>query len=93
MKETIRKALNGGPFLLGFSYRRVQRWVEPHAFGMQHNGNEAMCAWQVSGGSGDGYRLYLLNEISELVIGDRFDGPRPGYQRGDQRFSAIFAEL
>jgi hypothetical protein len=93
MSEPIRKALNDGPLLLGFSYKNMQRWVEPHTYGIQPNGNVTLCAWQISGGSGDGYRLFLINEMADVTTGDRFNGPRPGYHRGDQRFSTIFAEL
>lgn len=78
---------------LGFTYKGVQRWVEPHTYGVQPNGREGVCAWQLAGGSGDGYRLFLVEEMAGLSIGEPFDGPRPNYHRGDQRFRIIFAEL
>lgn len=78
---------------LGFLYKGVQRWVEPHTYGAQANGKDGVCAWQLSGGSGEGYRLFLKDEISDLSLGEPFGGPRPGYRRGDRRFEIIYAEL
>lgn len=79
--------------VLGFTYRNVQRWVEPHTYGRQFNGKDGVCAWQLAGGSGEGFRLFLVSDITNLSVGDVFDGPRPDYHRGDQRFQTIFAEL
>ena len=93
MNELIRKAINGGPLLLGFSYKGVQRWVEPHTYGRQPNGKEGVCAWQVTGGSGDGYRLFLIDEMTGVMTGEAFAGPRPDYHPGDRRFQTIYAEL
>jgi len=78
---------------LRFLYKGVWREVEPHTYGRTPKGDDGLCAWQAVGGSGDGYRLFLLHEASALALGDSFDGPRPGYHRGDQRFVQIYAEL
>ena len=48
---------------------------------------------QLSGGSGEGYRLFLTQDMANVSKGEPFDGPRPDYHRGDQRFQIIFAEL
>ncbi len=92
MDITICKAINEGR-LLGFFYKGVQRWVEPHTYGLQISGKEALCAWQTTGGSGEGFRLFLKGDMDSLVVGDPFDGPRAGYHRGDRRFHVIHAEL
>lgn len=92
MNDLICKAISETR-MLGFAYKGTQRWVEPHAYGMQPNGKEGLCAWQVGGGSGDGYRLYLVAEMSKLSTGDEFGAPRPDYRRGDRRFSHIYREL
>lgn len=92
MDATICKAISDRT-LLGFTYKGMQRWVESHAYGLQFNGNEALCAWQVAGGSGGGFRLFVTAEMTGLSLGDSFDGPRDGYHPGDRRFQVIYAEL
>lgn len=92
MNDLICKAI-AETRVLGFDYKGVQRWVEPHSYGAQPNGKEGVCAWQLTGGSGEGYRMFLTADIAGLSMGDTFDGPRPGYHRGDQRFQIIYAEL
>ena len=79
--------------VLGFRYKGVDRTVEPHCYGVQINGKPGLCAWQVDGGSGEGFRLFVVDEMGVAHIGRSFDGPRPGYRRGDSRFGTIYAEL
>jgi hypothetical protein len=92
MNEVICKAINE-TCQLAFIYKGVQRRVEPHAYGSQPNGKDGLCAWQLGGGSGDGYRFYLVVEMTGVSVSEQFDGPRPDYRRGDRRFSHIYAEL
>jgi hypothetical protein len=92
MNAMICKAISDRT-LLGFTYKGTQRWVEPHTYGVQLNGNEALSASQVTGGSGDGFRLFVIAEMARLSIGETFIGPRNGYRQGDRRFQAIYAEL
>lgn len=92
MNDLICKAIDETR-LLGFDYKGIQRWVEPHSYGAQPNGKDGVCAWQLAGGSGEGYRMFLTEEMGGLSIGETFDRPRPGYHRGDQRFQIIYAEL
>ena len=92
MNTTICKAINEGR-LLGFLYKRVHRWVEPHTYGLQVSGKEALCAWQTAGGSGEGFRLFITVDMDSMVVGEPFDGSRDGYHRGDRRFQVIHAEL
>ena len=93
MNTLIRKAI-GELKLVHFSYRGAVRTVEPHAYGRQANGADALCAWQLSGGSGREFRLFRTDEITMLsLLHEGFDGPRAGYRRGDPRFVVMFAEL
>lgn len=93
MNQVIIDAISGTK-VLAFQYKGQVRHVEPHTYGRLNNGHEALCAWQIAGGSGQDYRLFLISDISFASISpDAFGGPRPGYHRGDQRFSQIFAEL
>jgi hypothetical protein len=78
---------------LRFSYKGAWREVEPHTYGRMASGEDGICAWQQAGGSGAGYRLFLTSQLSALSLGESFDGSRPDYHRGDQRFVLIYAEL
>lgn len=80
--------------LLTFNYKGKTRVVEPHTYGVQQNGNESLSAWQLSGGSGEDFRLFMLDEMAAIEVQSKsFECERPTYQRGDQRYSRIFAEL
>lgn len=92
MNELICKAIVESR-MLGFSYKGVKRWVEPHTFGSRAKGGDGVCAWQTVGGSGEGFRLFLCSEMAAPEIGEPFESTRPGYQRGDAQFVRIYAEL
>ncbi len=78
---------------LCFSYKGEQRKAEPHTYGVSSKGEDMVCAWQTVGSSGQGYRLFMIDGMSGISLGDGFSNPRPGYHRNDQRFVSIFAEL
>lgn len=93
MNQTIINAIEER-LLLTFNYKGKTRVVEPHTYGVQHNGNESLSAWQLSGGSGQDFRLFMLDEMTAIEAqAEPFESERPAYQRGDQRYSNIFAEL
>lgn len=63
------------------------REVEPHQVGYTKAGRLALSGWYLSGasksGTGPGFKLYLLDEISGLeVLPTQFAGPRPEFVRG-----------
>lgn len=93
MHELIRKGVRESR-LLCFRYKGAVRTVEPHSYGGQANGSDALCAWQLFGGSGQEFRLFRTDEIEIIqLLDENFDGPRPGYRRGDSRFVVMHAEL
>ena len=92
MNPAIIKAVQGR-VLLRFRYKGSVREVEPHTYGQRLDGAEAVCAWQVSGGSGEDFRLFFERDMSELSTGAPFAQPRPGYRRGDARFTRVYVEL
>lgn len=93
MNQPIYKAITE-LCLLSFWYKGSRRLVEPHTYGERQRGGGGLCAWQLYGGSGEDFRLFALEEMSQIECsGERFSGPRPGYRRGDQQFSVIYAEL
>ena len=93
MNRTIINAIEGR-LLLTFKYKGTTRVAEPHTYGVQHNGIESLSAWQLSGGSGQDFRLYILHEMTMIEPQNQtFDDERPSYQKGDRRYANIFAEL
>jgi predicted DNA-binding transcriptional regulator YafY len=61
------------------------RLVEPHMVAYNKKDNLALSAWFLGGESasqeGQGWREYLLERISQLVVLEgQFPGPRPGYK-------------
>ena len=92
MLAIIAEAINERQTLC-FIYKGRERCVEPHTYGRSIKGYDAICAWQESGGSGVGYRLFKVDELTGLAKGGQFAGPRPNYTRSDSRFSSIYAEL
>ena len=76
---------------LTFNYHGERRTVEPHCYGMDTKGHEALRAYQTGG---KGWRLFHLSDVVGLVdVGESFDGPRPDYRRNDRGMSQIFAQL
>ena len=93
MNAMISQAIADGR-VLSFSYKGELRTVEPHTYGRKGDGRDSLCGWQTDGGSGYNFRNYFVDEMSGVAIDSEFfDGPRPGYKRGDSRFSCIYAEL
>ncbi len=93
MNETIANAIRER-HLLRITYKGESREVEPHLYGRQTSGKDALSAWQRSGGSGVGFRLFHLADLSacaELAIS--FPGPRDGYNRDDKQFAVVFVQL
>lgn len=84
--------------LLAFTYDGFVRTVEPHTVGIDSKGHRALRAYQVSGGSESGeyvgWKMFHVDEIFSLSeLPQAFNGPRPGFKRGDSAFRVITAEL
>lgn len=84
--------------LIKFSYDGFSRTAEPHTYGVDGKGHEALRAYQVSGGSESGefqgWKLFHVNEMYGLeVTKSTFSFSRPDYKRGDKAFNVIYAEL
>lgn len=72
--------------------------VEPHAYGTDKKGHDALRAYQVRGGSESGefvgWKLFHTDEIRGIeVLAESFGGPRPGYKRGERAFVNIRCQL
>ncbi len=84
--------------LISFSYHGYSRVVEPHTYGVNTKGHRALRAYQVRGESRTGrvpdWRYFRRDEMyDETVLQETFEGPRPGYKRGDKAFETIFCQL
>ena len=84
--------------LLRFVYDGYERIVEPHLYGVNSAGHEALSGWLVSGWSKSepepGWRMYLVSEMHDVAAtAESFSGARPGYNSGDSRMERIFCQL
>ena len=84
--------------LLRFNYHGHERVVEPHTYGLDLKGQEALCAYQVGGSSASGqlrgWKTFNVTDLQGLTqLDETFRTPRPEYKKNDGGFQAIFAEL
>jgi predicted DNA-binding transcriptional regulator YafY len=85
--------------LIQFYYRGGNRIVEPHMVAYNSANHAALSGWFLSGYSesreGQGWREYLLDEISSvLILDETFSEPRPGYKPdGGKSFHSIICSL
>ena len=84
--------------LIEFTYDGCYRLVEPHTLGEGKTGKENLSAYQTEGTSLHGnvpdWKLFTLSKIIEMnVLDESFNGPRPGYVRGDSRMVEIYCEI
>ena len=83
--QAIQKRL-----VISFLYEGSFRTVEPYLLGINEQGHQALSAWQLSGGSGQGWREFLLSKLAALSIGQQtFQPVRAGYNPNDSRMARI----
>jgi hypothetical protein len=91
--ELIQRAIRGR-LLLVVSYDLSERIIEPHLAGYNQRGKLTLSAWQRSGGSGVGWRDFIIPKIASIYLpGESFDRARPGYNPNDRTMSQILARL
>ncbi len=79
--------------VLTFWYGGEPRRVEPHCYGRDTRGHDALRAWELSG-SEPGWKLFHVTKMTGLqATAERFQWPRPGYKRGDPIMRQIYCEL
>jgi hypothetical protein len=96
-RETICDAIRTRRLLM-FAYGGLVRVVEPHIFGVNTAGHEALSAWLRPGYSrtdpAGGWRMYRADGISALQrLDEPFAGPRPGYNPGDPHLETVYCSL
>jgi len=80
--------------IISFRYKGAIRTVEPHLVGYDSDGDLTLSAWQLSGGSGQGFRDFHVGKLSGLTITDQaFAGPRRGYNPRDRTLDRIVCRL
>jgi predicted DNA-binding transcriptional regulator YafY len=80
--------------VISFNYTGKPRTVEPHTLGYDRDGDLTLSAWQLSGGSGTGWRDFHFKKISGFALtGSQFPGARPGYNPNDSTLTRIICRL
>jgi hypothetical protein len=84
--------------LLMFGYGDLVRVVEPHLFGLNTAGHDALSAWLRAGYSRSdpegGWRMFLASELREpQMLDEPFAGPRPGYNPDDPHIVRPYCRL
>ncbi|MBX7501358.1 WYL domain-containing protein [Qipengyuania sp. YG27] len=80
--------------IISFYYKGRTRVAEPHLVGYDRDGDLTLSAWQLSGGSGQGFRDFHINIMSNLTIMPQsFSGARPNYNPNDSTLGRILCRL
>lgn len=97
MDELICRAIAARKLLM-FGYGDQVRVVEPHLYGINSAGHEALRAWLRPGLSRaepeGGWRMYLVPEMrAPQILDEQFAGPRPGYNPNDRHMQRVLCRL
>jgi hypothetical protein len=84
--------------LLRFVYDGYERVVEPHLYGVNTAGHEAVRCYLVSGWSSSetspGWRMYLVDRMEGVAaLAESFTGPRGEYNPEDTQMERIYCRL
>ena len=84
--------------LLRFFYDGYERIVEPHVYGVNSAGHEAIRGWLARGWSKSeqepGWRMFLVDEMRDVAaMAEAFPGPRGGYNPDDTQFTEVYCRL
>jgi hypothetical protein len=84
--------------LLRFVYDGYERVIEPHAYGVNSAGHEAVSGWLTAGWSAStpepGWRMYLLEQMHDVAaLAEPFDDVRPVFKEGDPHFVRIYCQV
>lgn len=88
MDRIIIDAINN-QLTLSFFYDGEHRTVEPHCYGNDTKGHDALRAYQIN----KGWRLFHVDEMGPVQTGAAFSGPRPKYKRNDSVMDRVYAQL
>ena len=98
MRDQLAAAINRKECLKVF-YDPGFREIEPHALGYSSENHLLLRAYQTAGESASGehvnWKLFRLDRMRSVEKSELpFEGPRPGYKKGDKAMTrGIIAEL
>jgi len=81
--------------LLRFVYDGYERIVEPHAYGVNTAGHEALSAWLSGGWSASqpepGWRMFLVRDMAQVAaLAEGFASTREDYNAGSPAFREVY---
>jgi len=84
--------------LLRFVYDGYERVVEPHLYGINTAGHEALSGYLVGGWSssegGPGWRTYLTDKMHDTAaLAEPFTKTRPEYNPDDSRMTRVYCRI
>ena len=80
--------------VIQFRYKGAIRRAEPHALGYDGSNILTLSAWQLAGGSGQEFRDFHVDKLSELATtGQTFASARQGYNPNDPTLSRVVCRL
>lgn len=80
--------------LVSFAYKGSVRTVEPYILGYGEAGELVLSAVQRSGGSGVGFRSFMVEELTLVALSDRAFSPNhPDYRPGDAFFVRVMCKV
>jgi hypothetical protein len=84
--------------LLRFVYEGYERVIQPHVYGINSAGHEAVSGWLVAGWSASettpGWRMYLVEQMRDVAaLSESFDGPVEGYKGDDPHYDQIHCQI
>lgn len=97
MNPVICEAIRARRLLI-FGYGNAVRVVEPHLYGVNTAGHEALSAWLRAGLSradpDGGWRMYLTDEVRGVqALPEIFGAPREGYNPDDPHFTRVYCRI
>ena len=79
---------------LSFAYKGSERRADPYILGTDADGTLLLSAVQVAGGSGRGFRSFVVTEIAGLAVtAERFFGNHPDYNPRDRLFARVLCQV
>ena len=91
--NTIYEAI-GARRILSFTYKGEERTAAPYIVGYDDRHNLMLSAVQMSGGSGDGFRTFKVEDLSSVNKTERrFSPTHPDYNPRDPYFSHILKRV
>lgn len=91
--DVICRAI-GSRHVLSFAYKGSARFAEPYILGRDAAGRLILSAVQIVGGSGAGFRTFLVADLSSVLETDRkFIGRHPDYNPRDRLFAQVLCQI